>query len=254
MARLSHRLFSFGTWVVLPALFLSIIAGAWTTSVSAQDSTPAADVKVGVLEGNPVYIACDTNVTADASDANATPVPADSPSTTYALTADSVASYTAEEELASQGANTAVGTTNTIIGNVYFDADGNPMACSRVDVDMRTFVSDESRRDNFLRSNTLETDTYPVATFVMTSVEGLNGALINGQETSFYLVGNLTMHGVTKLVRWEVTATLDGDDLTGKANTEFEMTDFNITEPKVGPVLSVDSTIKLEIDIVATKS
>lgn len=248
------RFFKSGTWIILPALFLSLFAGAWTTSVSAQDSTPAADLEVGVLDANPVYIACDTNVTADASDANATPIPADSPSTTYTLTADSAASYTAEEELASQGANTAVGTTNTIVGNVYFDANGNPMACTRVDVDMRTFVSDESRRDNFLRGNTLETDTYPVATFVVTSVEGLDGALVDGQETSFYLVGNLTMHGVTKLVRWEVTATLDGDNLTGKANTEFEMTDFNITEPKVGPVLSVDSTIKLEIDVLATKA
>ena len=35
--------------------------------------------------------------------------------------------------------------------------------------------------------------------------------------------------------------------------TEFDMADYNITEPKVGPVLSVDSTIRLEIDVVATK-
>ena len=250
---IQNRYLSRWSWVVLPALLLSLIAGAWSTAY-AQDSTPSADdVAIGVLDTAPVYIACDENVTAGES-ADATPIPADSPSTTYALTSDSVARYISEEELAGQGANTAIGETSTIIGNLYFDADGNPMACSRVDVDLRTLESDESRRDNFLRGNTLQTDTYPIATFVVTSVEGLDGALANGQETTFYLVGNLTMHGVTKQIRWEVTATLDGDNLTGKASTEFDMADFSIEEPVVGPVLSVDSTIKLEIDVVAAKA
>ena len=244
----------FWSWAVLPALLLTLLTGA-LAPVAAQDSTPDATATpdVGVLDSSPVFIACDTNVTAGDT-ADATPIPAESPSTTYALTADSAARYIAEEQLASTGANTAVGETNTIVGNLYFDADGNPMACSRVDVDMRTLTSDESRRDNFLRTDTLQTDTYPIATFVVTSVEGLDGALQDGQATTFYLVGNLTMHGVTKQVRWAVTATLDGDKITGKANTEFDMADYNIQEPKVGPVLSVDSTIKLEIDVVATKA
>ena len=247
-----NRSLSRWTWAILPALLLSLLVGAWSTAY-AQDSTPEADdVVVGVLDTAPVFIACDSNVTAGES-TDATPIPADSPSTVYTLTSDSVARYIAEEELAGQGANTAIGETSTIAGNLYFDADGNPMACSRVDVDLRTFVSDESRRDNFLRGNTLQTDTYPIASFVVTSVEGLDGALVDGEETSFYLVGNLTMHGVTKAIRWEVTATSTGDTITGKASTSFDMADFDIQEPVVGPVLSVDSTIQLEIDVVATK-
>ena len=246
-----NRLFRLAAWVLAPALLLSIAASAWAASVSADDSTPAAEITVGVLDSDPVAIACDENVTP--TESSATPIPAQSPATVYTLTADSVASYTAQEQLAGKGANTAVGSTNTIIGTIYFDGDGNPMACSRVDVDMRTLVSDESRRDKYLRGSTLQTDTYPVATFVVTSVNGLDGALQDGQETTFYLVGNLTMHGQTRQARWEVTATLDGDNLTGQAATEFDMADYNITEPKVGPVLSVDSTIQLEIDVVATK-
>jgi polyisoprenoid-binding protein YceI len=129
-----------------------------------------------------------------------------------------------------------------------------PLACSRWDVDLRTLTSDESRRDNYLRGNTLQTDTYPVATFVLTSVEGLDQPLQDGQETSFSLVGNLTMHGVTKLVRWNITAKLDGDTLTGSGSTSFNMEDYNIEEPRVGPVLSVDHHVTLEVDIVANKS
>jgi polyisoprenoid-binding protein YceI len=240
--------------LLLPVVALACAAGVAVNVAQAQDSTPGTEPEIGVLQIAPVLIACDENVQ-PAEGSNATPFPATSPSTTFALDpAQTTARYRAMEELANQGANEAVGETNSIAGQIYLDANGIPLACSRFDVDMRTLVSDESRRDNYLRGNTLQTDTYPVATFVTTSVEGLDSALVDGQETSFYLVGNLTMHGVTKQVRWAVTATQSGETITGSAKTTFDMTDYNIAEPRVGPVLSVDSEIKLEIDLVATKA
>ena len=242
------------SWFAVPMFALVLVLALGTNFASAQDSTPPAEPSIGVTGNPPLYIACDENVTAGET-ADATPIPTTSPATVYTLdSAQSAARYIAEEELAGQGANTAIGETNSIVGNIYFDADGNPLACSRWDVDMRTLVSDESRRDNFLRGNTLETDTYPVATFVLTSVEGLDGALVDGQQTTFYLVGNLTFHGVTNQVRWEVTATLTGDEITGAANTTFNMADYNISPPIVGPVMSVDETIQLEVDLVAQKA
>ena len=242
-----------GTFTAL-AMMIALALGLALNIAQAQDeSTPNAENPVGVLEDDPVVIACDENVTA-AEGSDVTAIPATSPATTYTLTGESVARYRAQEELANQGANEAVGETSSIVGQIYFDENGVPLACSRWDVDLRTLTSDESRRDNFLRGNTLQTDTYPVATFVLTSVEGLDGALVDGEETSFALVGNLTMHGVTRLVRWDVTATLDGDTITGSGNTTFNMADYEIAEPKVGPVLSVDEEITLEVDLTASKS
>lgn len=237
-----------------PAIAIALLFGLWLNIVDAQESTPAAEISVGVTDVGPVFIACDENVTAvDGSDT--TPIPATSPSMVYTLVSEeSAARYIAQEELANQGAATAIGETNSIVGNIYFDAEGNPLACSRWDVDMRTLVSDETRRDNYLRGNTLETDIYPIATFVLTSVEGLDRALVDGEETTFYLVGNLTFHGTTNQVVWEVTATLDGDNMTGAANTSFNLEDFNITPPIVGQVLSIDETVELEVDLVATKA
>jgi len=243
-------------WSVLAAfaMMIALVLGLALNIAQAQDSgTPNAENPAGVLDDDPVIIACDENVTA-VEGSDATPIPATSPSTTYVLTGESVARYRAQEELANQGANEAVGETNSIVGQIYFDESGKPLACSRWDVDLRTLTSDESRRDNYLRGNTLQTDTYPVATFVLTSVEGLDGALVDGEETSFSLVGNLTMHGATRLVRWNVTATLDGDTITGSGNTTFNMEDYGIAEPKVGPVLSVDEEITLEVDLTASKS
>jgi polyisoprenoid-binding protein YceI len=240
--------------MIAVAFVLALLMGIAINVAEAQDSTPANEPEIGVLGAEPVFIACDENVTA-AEGSEATPIPAISPATTYSIDASqSVARYRAMEELAGQGANEAIGETNSIIGQIYFDADGVPLACSRFDVDMRTLVSDEARRDNYLRGNTLQTDTYPVATFVVTAIEGLDGALADGEETSFYLVGNLTMHGATNQVRWAVTATLSGDSITGSGSTTFDMEDYGITEPVIGPVVSVDETITLEIDIVATKA
>ncbi len=167
--------------------------------------------------------------------------------------AQSEARYIAEEELANVGANTAVGSTNTIQGAFLFDADGNPIPCSVIYVDVRTFVSDSSRRDNFLRGNTLQSDQYPLAEFVVSEIQGFTMPA-DGEETTFTLVGNFTLHGVTRAMAWEATASRDGDTLTGSARTEFDMADFEIEKPIVGSVLSIEDVIQLEIDLVAVNS
>jgi polyisoprenoid-binding protein YceI len=221
---------------------LSIIA-----PVSAQDATatPSA-TQAGVLSTPAATIDCSDTATPSASAAAAA---------TYTIVSDkSQASYQAQEQLAGKGANTAIGSTNAFIGTIMFDSSGMPLACSRFDVDLRTLKSDESRRDNFLYSNTLETGTYPLATFILTSVEGMSGPLADGQETNFTLIGNLTIHGVTKLVAWDATVTKNGDTITGTATTNFSMPDFNITPPKVGPVLSLDENVTLKMEITATQA
>ena len=67
-------------------------------------------------------------------------------------------------------------------------------------------------------------------------------------ETTFELVGDMTVHGVTKQVVWNVTASLVGDSLTGTASTEFTFEDFGMTVPSVMVVLSVEDKIRLEYD------
>jgi polyisoprenoid-binding protein YceI len=221
--------------LILPLFVFAASGSSFWSNASAQDASPTP----GVLSSPAANIDCST-------------APANT--TDYAVASDkSAVRYKAEEELASKGANTAVGETNAFIGNIYFDASGVPVACSRWDADLRTLKSDESRRDNFLYNNTLETQTYPLATFILTSVEGLNGPLTN-EDTTFTLIGDLTIHGVTKSVSWHATAKLDGDTVTGTATTSFNMPDFNIQPPKVGPVISLDEHVVLEVDISATKA
>lgn len=209
------------------------------SGATGQEATPAA-TSAGVLDTPVTELDCDDSVTPVAT-------------SSYGIVSEeSEVRYVAEEELSDIGANTAIGATNAVIGQILFDDAGLPLACSRFDADLRTLQSDESRRDNYLYTNTLETGQYPLATFILTSVEGLPEPLADRQETPIVLIGNLTIHGVTKAVAWEATVTKDGDAIAGSAWTTFDMSDFEIEEPVVGPVISVDETIRLEIDLTAT--
>lgn len=224
------------TGLALAGAAVTLLPGA----ASAQTPTTA-----GVLDGTPSTIDCSAIETDPASLGAAS---------IYVIDASqSQAQYTAEEELSNVGANTVVGTSNTISGAFLFDADGNPIACSTIYVDVRTFETDSSRRDNFLRSNTLQSDQYPLAEFVVTEVQDFTMPA-DGEETTFTLVGNFTIHGVTQPMAWTVTAARDGSTMTGTANSEFNVADFDIEKPIVGPVLSIEDTIKLQIDLVAVNS
>ena len=230
----------------LAVAFAALLAlvGMTAPSAGAQDATETP-VVVGVLATPAAALDC----AALAAD------PANAPSVVYQIDATaSEARYRVNEELRGVGATEAVGKTNAMIGQVSLDAEGAPMACSRFDVDMRTLKSDESRRDNYLYGNTLQTEQFPLATFVLSSVEGMDAALVEGEETTITLIGDLTLHGVNKLVAWQAVVTLEGDAITGTASTEFQMPEFDITPPKAGPVVSLEETVKLELDLTLKKA
>ncbi|MEP7356838.1 MAG: YceI family protein [Anaerolineales bacterium] len=161
------------------------------------------------------------------------------------------ARYRVREQLANVDLpSDAVGRTAAVSGAIVINADGTIASDqSKVSVDLTGLKSDRSQRDRFLQNNVLQTSTYPTADFVPTGVSGLPSPLPTSGAVTFQLTGDLTVHGVTKAVTWDVTATAaDGKDLTGTATTSFTFADFGLTQPRVPVVLSVEDTIKLELD------
>ena len=146
--------------------------------------------------------------------------------------------------------NDAVGKTSQITGAIVIGADGKIVReGSSFTVELTALVSDNERRDNYVRRNTLKTDSFPRAVFVPTSAKGLPAVLPATGETSFELVGDLTIHGVTKPATWQVKATRGASGaVTGTATTSFPFAEFAMTMPKVARVLSVDDKITLEYD------
>ncbi|MDW8060532.1 MAG: YceI family protein [Thermomicrobium sp.] len=162
----------------------------------------------------------------------------------------SEARYRAREQLLGRSLpNDAVGRTNAVEGQIVFTADGAiDAARSKFTVDLTTLRSDESRRDNYIKQNTLEVDRYPNAEFQPTAESGLPWPLPQSGQLQFQLEGNLTVHGVTKPVTWDVQATIDGGRITGTATTQVTFQDFGMTPPRVPIVLSLEDTITLELD------
>jgi polyisoprenoid-binding protein YceI len=151
--------------------------------------------------------------------------------------------------------NDAVGITAAVDGGIVLDARGRVLpGDSRFTVDLRTLRSDEPRRDNYVRRNTLETDRYPTAMFVPTEVRGLRWPLPAAGTVPFELVGDLTVRDVTRRITWDATASFAGPDVSVRARTAFRFEDFGLRVPRVSVVLSVEDTIRLETDFVLRRS
>ena len=169
------------------------------------------------------------------------------------VTGGSEARYRAQEVLSGRGANEAVGTTSDVSGLIHLDPDGTILADqSRITVDMRTLQSDSTMRDNYIKRSTLQVADYPTADFVVTAAPGLPMPLPTSGSATFELIGDLTVHGVTRPTTWQATATFAEREVTGTATTTVLMTDFGMTPPRVGSVVSIEDSVRLELDVRAT--
>lgn len=164
----------------------------------------------------------------------------------------SEASYSVEEYFLQESnrLGTAVGVSSEISGDLQIDFD-DPAASplGTVTVDISVLKSDSDMRDNAIRRQWLQSATYPLATFTATAIEGLNGAPIDGQEVTFKLTGDMTVHDTTIPVTWDVTAKLDGESLVGTATTRVLMKDFGFDAPS-NPFISVTDGVTLTLKFV----
>jgi polyisoprenoid-binding protein YceI len=166
---------------------------------------------------------------------------------------DSSAKYVVEETLSGLPA-TAVGTTTDVTGEIYLTSDGLYDGIeSKFIVDLSTLATDESRRDNYVRSNVLQTSRFPFAEFVIESLDGFPAGYVEGEEASLTLNGNMTIKGVSQPLTFTVLARQAGDTLTATADTQFLMSDFGINPPQVTIAKAKDGVV-LQVVIIAREA
>lgn len=174
----------------------------------------------------------------------------------FTLGEGSVARYKVEETLARQGFVVATGETSDVSGHIVFDADGGIVAEeSAIAMQAATLVTDSDRRDRYVRERTLQTAQYPEIVFRPTSVDGLPTPLTDAQGTiDFTISGDLTIIDQTRPITWNASADFGagGAEITGLAATEFTFEDFAMDKPSVAIVLSVEDTIRLEIEFIGS--
>lgn len=145
--------------------------------------------------------------------------------------------------------NDAIGKTTEVSGGIGVGTDGKIIPSeSKFVVGVGSLKSDRDRRDGYVRGRVLETDQYPTVVFTPTEFRGLPAKLPTSGSHTFDVIGNLTVHGVTRPTTWHVTAEPKNGQVVGSAYTLFTFSDFSMQQPRVPIVLSVADTIRLEYD------
>jgi polyisoprenoid-binding protein YceI len=133
--------------------------------------------------------------------------------------------------------------------------DGTFSSDSKITFDLTTLASDQPNRDNFVKMDTLQTRQFPTAEFVPTKTTALTLPMPPTGEFTFKLTGQLTVHGKTKEVTFDVQARRNGNELsaTATAAPSWKFADFGMTAPSVPfRVVSIVDEIRVVVDLVAT--
>jgi len=212
-----------------------------------------------------------TAPSAAATSAAATPGSSDAPGTepstaavngavagTWTAAEGSQAGYRVRERLANLDAESdAVGRTSDVTGSITVveTAEGAQLTAGDIAIDTTTITSDEDRRDNRLRTEGLQTDQFPTATFTLTQPVDVPAAALAGTATDLTLVGDLTVHGVTKSVEIPAQAQLSDGQVQVAGSLTFPLADFEITAPNVGGfIISIADEGALEFLVVFAKA
>jgi polyisoprenoid-binding protein YceI len=127
----------------------------------------------------------------------------------------------------------ASGTFTVINGTIEGDP-ADPLNTGRIAItfDATSYQSGSAYRDKRVTHDALDAEHFPVVKFVSTRIEDFTWVSLNVEATAT-IVGNLTLHGVTREVEIPIDATLSPDKklLTTDGDFNFTMSDFGIEQP-----------------------
>jgi polyisoprenoid-binding protein YceI len=213
-------------------------------------------IVVGVVGGPFVYIHfIEGKAPAPLTLAKASPSPtasssSSSPDGTWTVAAGSQVGYRVKEVLFGQS-NEAVGRTTAVTGSATVD--GTDVTAATFTVDLTTVASDESRRDGQFRGRIMDTARFPTATLKLTSPIELGSIPAKGKNTSVTVRADLTMHGVTKAVTFQMEGVYSGPSIQVAGSIPIVFADWSIPNPSFGPVSTEDNG-QLEFLITLTKT
>jgi polyisoprenoid-binding protein YceI len=164
----------------------------------------------------------------------------------------SIVRYAVQEIFAGQPVSTAVGTTRQIAGDVLLNREDFAQSeVGTIVINVEQFESDSGLRDRRIRREYLESSTYPEATFVPRELLNFPTEIVEGNAYTFTMVGDLTVKTTTLPVTWTVTATLNGDTLSGSANTMISMLDYHIGPINIAGFVETADEVQLTFEFVA---
>jgi len=164
---------------------------------------------------------------------------------TWNVASDSVVGYRVKETLAGLDTEGA-GRTSSITGTMTIA--GTTVSAVDLTVDMATFKSDDTRRDGQFSGRIMEVSTFPTATFELTAPVDLGSIPADGSSVTVKATGDLTLHGVTKPVTFDLTAKETSGRIGVVGSTEITFADYSIANPSNGFAETGDTgTLELQL-------
>ena len=162
-----------------------------------------------------------------------------------------------DESFASGLANhTAVGRSDDVSGSFTVDGSTVSEGSFTVDLTTLTFTDDPGRsvagRANAMKTRGLETEQFPEASFEITSPVDLGAAPADGETVTATVTGDLTLHGVTNEVTFDVEAEVAGGTITVVTADPVPvvLADYDIDKPTGGPIAEISDEGSFEFLIV----
>jgi polyisoprenoid-binding protein YceI len=152
-------------------------------------------------------------------------------------TSGTTVGYRVGETLFGQS-NTAAGRTSSVKGNLTVN--GTTVPATNFTVDLATVKSDQSRRDAQFQGRIMDTATFPTATFKLTKPITLASIPPNLTVVKASATGDLTLHGTTKSVTFELKARRNGDKIEVNGSIPITFADYGIDNPSGGPATTQD--------------
>jgi polyisoprenoid-binding protein YceI len=146
----------------------------------------------------------------------------------------------------------AVGRTKGVSGQMVIT--GSRLTSVDAMADLTGLSSDQARRDRYIKSEALDSDSYPTATFHLTKPIGLTGLAVLGHPAQLNAEGQLTLHGVTRDVVVALQARWDGSAVQVAGGAPIALADYHITPPNIGGLVSVDSAGTFEFQLTFVKA
>ena len=165
----------------------------------------------------------------------------------------SFAGFRIDEVLTGVGDKTVVGRTPGVSGSM--SVAGTQITTAEFLIDMTGLITDSSSRNGQLRSQSIETDRFPEASFVLRAPIELGAVPDDGESVTVDADGDLTIHGVTQAVTIPLTAERNGAVIVVFGTLDpVQLADYDIDPPSAPVVASVDDHAVLEVQLFFTKA
>jgi polyisoprenoid-binding protein YceI len=174
-----------------------------------------------------------------------------SPDGTWQVSQDgaSFVGYRVKEQLAFLNSpSEAVGRTTAVSGTM--EVAGDTVEKVRIEADLTKLTSDEDRRDNAIRLRGLESERFPTATLELAAPIRLAATPAQGEEVRGQGRGRLSVHGVTREIDLDLRGRWTGETIQVAGQLPVKMRDFQIEPPRFGPVLSIEDSLTVDLNLV----